>query len=401
MPGESRSGGRLFFLDTIRYFIIFFVILQHVALIYIGQAGNSLLRQSFQLIISITDVFMMPPMFFVAGYFALASIRHHGASNFIAGKFKRIWLPWLAGVLLLIPISVYCLRIAEGGDVSARYFPFWLAFMKSALTFHTGYYVSGEFTPRHLWFLSNLFVLFLCFAGFWKVHSWFKTRKPHMIVRSDARHFPPPLVLAIAAILCGILFFAASLAFTWGYRTITVLNLIYFEPSRVTFYIIYFLVGVYAASKNWFGGNAHLGRPLIWGAASLALIAAFSSVVLFQPFAMDNGGKLLVSLLRSAVCMATFVALITCGRAYWNRPNPIDGFFSRNSYAVYIIHYPINAALAVLLMTLAAPVIVKAAILFIATAAISYLASEYTVRKHPGYAVGAAVAVNAVLMWVA
>jgi surface polysaccharide O-acyltransferase-like enzyme len=399
MTGTPLNSNRLVFLDNIRYFIIFFVILQHVALIYIGQAGRgTVLQQLFQLIISITDVFIMPPLFFVAGYFALKSMKRHGTANFVAGKFKRIWLPWLAGVLLLIPISLFCLRMAEQGDVSMRFYPYWLNFMKSAVAFHTGYYVSGQFTPRHLWFLSNLFVFFLGFAGFREVYKRISARKPLATVQPDGKHFSPLIVLTIVAILSGLAFFVASLAFTWGYRAITVLNLIYFEPSRVTFYIIYFIVGIYAAPRNWFDGNARLGRPIVWCAASLVLVAVFSYVILFLPFDMPTGGKFLVSILRSAVCIAMFGAMMTCGRVYWNRPNPVDSIFSRNSYTVYIIHYPINAALAMLLMTLAAPVMVKAAILFITTAALSYLASEYAVRKYAGYAVGAAVLMNVVML---
>jgi hypothetical protein len=123
-------------------------------------------------------------------------------------------------------------------------------------------------------------------------------------------------------------------------------------------------------------------------------------VILFLPFDMPTGGKFLVSMHRSAVCISTFGALLTFGLASWNRPNPLEGFFSRNSYTGYIIHYPINAALAVLLVSLALPVGVKAAVLFTGTVALSYLASEFLVRRHVGISVALAAAVNAILLMV-
>lgn len=392
------NSNRLMFLDNIRYFIIFFVMLQHVALIYIGQAGNVFLQRLFQLIVSITDVFMMPPLFFFAGYFALNSITRHGTANFISGKFKRIWLPWLAGVILLIPISIYLLRIAELEASPLRYGLFFLAFMKSAVTFHTGYYISGEFGPRHLWFLSNLFVLFLCFAGYRELKRQVSGNLFPLLDDSSQKSAPPLAVLFIAAVLSGLAFFAASMIFTWGYRTITILNLVYFEPSRITFYIIYFITGVYAASRGWFSGETKLGNPVCWAVSGIVILVLFSYVILFMSSNLTVTGKFLASLLRAALCISMFGAMLTYSRAYWNRPNPIDTFFSRNSYTVYIIHYPINAAFAVLLMTLSVPVIVKAAILFLATATLSYLASEFAVRRHVGYAVAAVVVMNAALM---
>jgi hypothetical protein len=42
MTGIAAARPRLVFLDNMRYFIIFFVILQHVALIYVGQAGREI-----------------------------------------------------------------------------------------------------------------------------------------------------------------------------------------------------------------------------------------------------------------------------------------------------------------------------------------------------------------------
>jgi hypothetical protein len=270
--------------------------------------------------------------------------------------------------------------------------------MQSALTFRIGYYIPEQFTPRHLWFLSNLFVLFLVFAACWKVYEQTPSNKAVISAESQRKPFPPLGVLTIAAVLSGLAFFAASLIFTWGYRAITVLSLVYFEPSRVTFYIIYFIAGVFAASRNWFGGNARLGRPIVWGMASLVLIAVYSYIILFRPFDMPAGGKFLMSLLRSALCMSTFGALLTFGHAFWNKPNPVDGFFSRNSYTVYIIHYPINTALAAAMISCAIPVAVKAAALFAGTVAISYLASEYVVRRHVGISVAAAAAVNVILL---
>ena len=89
---DNKQETRLPFLDNIRWLIILFVILHHVALIYVVWDGDSdTVRSAFKLIISLTDVFMMPMMFFIAGFLALPSIRQHGLGEFLIRKFKRIW----------------------------------------------------------------------------------------------------------------------------------------------------------------------------------------------------------------------------------------------------------------------------------------------------------------------
>ncbi len=398
MTGPSREN-RLVFLDNIRHFIIFFVILQHVALVFMGHGGGRVTRDVFQIIVSITDVFMMPAMFFVAGYFALRSIERHGAAVFVAGKFTRIWLPWLAGVLLLIPVSIWCMyliRMAARGEAPMHYLAYWLNFMRDAASFHTGYIASADsFSHRHLWFLSNLFVFFLVFAGIWEIRGRM-TRNSEK--RPEGKPLPPLMVMVLATVISGAAFFAASLLFTWGYRAILVANLIHFEPSRLMFYIVYFAMGIYACSRGWFDGNARLGGPKVWIVLCVVLLAAYSYMILFAPFDVPAWAKLLVSMFRSALCIAVFGALMTAGFAHWNRPDPVDGFLARNAYTVYIIHYPVNAALAVAMISLAAPVMVKAAVLYILTAVLSYVASEYIVRRHIGLSVAAAVLVNVVMM---
>lgn len=392
--------GRLYFLDTIRSFIIFFVILQHVALICSVGGIGKFSQSVFGTIVSLTDVFMMPIMFFIAGYFAPRSIDSKGAAAFIAGKFKRIWLPWFAGVMLLIPISLYFMyrvRNAGGDTEPMSYFAYWLAFMKNAATFPTGRVASPDsFSHRHLWFLSNLFVFFLVYSLISTIARNMKSKTAD--ANSARKPLPVGVVLALAVVLSGLGYFAMSMMTTWGYRALLIAGLIHFEPSRTVVYVVYFTMGVYAYRKNWFETEWQSAGFSAWLPVSVIILGVYSYIVIADPFEMSTSFKLGMSMMRSLLCMALFGALVSGGLAYWNKPGDFSEYLSRNSYTVYIIHYPIHAALMAALMALSMPILIKAAILYILTAYTSWWLSDRVVGPNPMIAVVLGCAVNVLMM---
>jgi glucan biosynthesis protein C len=50
---------------------------------------------------------MMTVLFFIAGYFALPSLEKRGGKRFVIGKLKRLGLPWLVVIVLLLPVLDY------------------------------------------------------------------------------------------------------------------------------------------------------------------------------------------------------------------------------------------------------------------------------------------------------
>ncbi len=121
-----------------------------------------------------------------------------------------------------------------------------------------------------------------------------------------------------------------------GYRAILVANLIHFEPSRLMFYIVYFAMGITPARGD---GSTECAA---WGPEGMDCAVRRSSrgILVHDPLRslrVPAWAKLLVSMFRSALCIAVFGALMTAGFAHWNRPDPVDGFLARKAYTVYII----------------------------------------------------------------
>jgi len=399
---QSPSPPRFFFLDNVRYFVIMFVILQHVALIYSGYAqGHSFSQFLFSRIVNITDVFMIPLMFFIAGFFALPSIRKQGTARFLQGKVMRIWLPWLIGVTLVVPIATYCMysmRTVSGGAIPSGYWHYWVSLMRDAARFHTGFVTSpDQFSHKHLWFLSVLFFFFVLFSALYTAAGLvpgFASKRGTGKVESGAGMTRALLVLGA---LSAAGFFTVKLFFRWGYQATLILGLIHFDPSRLAVFIVYFFFGVYASSRMWFSGGAVLRGLPVWIPVFLISFFAFEYLSFSESITLTLGMKFIITVLRSVLCLSMFVVILSVSHRVWNSSSPLNRLLASNSYTVYIIHYPLHAAAAVVLVPFGVHILVKFAAVFLFSVVTSYALGEYCVKPFPRLSVAGIALINIIL----
>lgn len=120
----------IYSLDNLRTFIILLVVVFHVAMAYMVNAPqwwyvvDPKKSLFFDLFILINDVFMMPAIFFIAGYFALQSLVKEGSLAFLKDKLIRLFIPWVIGVLFLAPVITYMTYLSRS-DNPPGYLMFW------------------------------------------------------------------------------------------------------------------------------------------------------------------------------------------------------------------------------------------------------------------------------------
>lgn len=86
----------------------------------------------------------------LAGRSAFHSLGHRSDRDYLAQRFLRIFLPLLAGTLLLVPPMMYVRRTLEGS--------FDGGFLEFYPHFFDGFYPEGNLSWGHLWFLAYLFL---------------------------------------------------------------------------------------------------------------------------------------------------------------------------------------------------------------------------------------------------
>lgn len=104
---------RLYFLDNLKTVIIALMIALHWAMCFMAYAPEwwyvvdyEHTHLLFTCVVLWIDVFIMPIMFFISGYFGIATLGKHGYGKWWKGKLLRIVLPWILGVIIFAaPVS--------------------------------------------------------------------------------------------------------------------------------------------------------------------------------------------------------------------------------------------------------------------------------------------------------
>ena len=99
MGVEAVARQRMWFFDNLRAFIVLLVAVFHVAMGYTTwnlpwwYVNDIQQSKVFDVFVLSTDVYMMPILFFIAGYFALPVLVKKGMTAFWRDKLWRIVIP--------------------------------------------------------------------------------------------------------------------------------------------------------------------------------------------------------------------------------------------------------------------------------------------------------------------
>lgn len=372
------TSPRLFFFDHLRTFIILMVVLHHSALAYavhgvswwyVRNSENSL---AFDVFVLINDVFMMPMMFFIAGYFAWPSLKRKGTFEFLKDKFLRLILPFIVGVSCLGSLINYTRHLAKV-DLKENYVQYW---------FST--YFTQDFEHFHFWFLLSLFILFVVFS----IINPLINNDPESLKESKGnklvtqKSLPIRFLLAFAT-LTGTCFFIVNL-FVEDYQWINIFNVLIFQPTRSILYISYFFLGILGFRKRWFVSDVKDRFYTIW---LLNMIILVITIVCFKAiFPIPNSLllKFLYAMLHSFLCLSIFVVVVEIFRRKLNKPSNMKQRLSLNSYSIYLIHMVLVVFFQFVFLDFLLSPYLKFILVSILGLLMSYVISEYVLRRIPG-----------------
>jgi glucans biosynthesis protein C len=157
-----QNTTRQTYLDWLRIIAIVGVLLFHATSPFaeyydwhVNNAANSPLLSEFAFWLS---GFRMHLLFFISGTVSWFMASKRTAGGFIGLRFRRLFIPLLAGMLLVIPPQVYMERLNQGYKGS------FLDFYPSVFNFRP--YPAGNFSWHHLWFIAYLFIYDVVLAPF-------------------------------------------------------------------------------------------------------------------------------------------------------------------------------------------------------------------------------------------
>jgi len=135
--------------------------------------------------VALAGFWFMPLLFWLAGSASWYALQGRSDRQYIRERFSRLFVPLIAGTLLVVPPQGYIALKANGGD-PGNYFAFLLDYFPDFSDL-SGY--TGSFTPAHLWFILYLFVFALISLPMFR---WLARHPDSATVRNMARWLSRP-----------------------------------------------------------------------------------------------------------------------------------------------------------------------------------------------------------------
>jgi glucan biosynthesis protein C len=382
---NASTTTRIAFMDHIRYLMVLLVVVYHSVAAYATVAPHWEVHDTqflaADIVRELLDVFMMPVLFFVAGYFALPVLERKGVWWFLKDKVKRLLIPWTVLVLVVTPLIFY-----DQPDQLVRPFRrYWLWYV-GRFQGQLGFLLPAQPNPPIFWFLSLLFIFFVLFV---LVRVAMRRRWSQAALVPRATRDRSPLValalfglLTSAAYFVGLLLFPDTSWFTLGL-------VLQFEPTRLALLAGYFALGVYAQSYEWFAQEDRLGSPIVWGALGAALAVVY--LVVGQRVFADPAGTptlpvgflLAFAFIRSFLLLSLLMAFVSFGVRYWNRSRGLDRQLAATSYNIYLTHIWLVVLPQAALLGWAGSPVLKFAFVLLAASALSFALSRWVISRWP------------------
>lgn len=362
MDAPSARKDNLYFFNNVRSSVVILVVLLHAALAYsaytrkwwIAVSGDSTIVAD--IICGSFDIILMPVLFFISGFFTPPSFDRSGAAGFISKKFRALYIPFIAGVILLNPVLVIIIRIAHGEEMQWSYIPaYFMNFISiPAQLIQDRTRDPYFFSHYHLWYLS---LLFYFSAGYTLVRML--AMKIRISIRMDELLRGGRMTIACMAliILSGAGY--AIMRFVFG-ETWFVISVIQFQISRIIPYLCFFVFGiiVYRNGRTTPVPEKLRPEPLLAG----AVILMPGLLLITEGLTRDNSpaGIIAYGVLRYAVCAAALGGITGVAGKYFNTETPFNWIMNRSSFGLYLVHLDIVAVLLYLfthLVSLRSPVI--------------------------------------------
>ncbi len=385
---DTMTSTHVAFLDNIRYLMVLLVLVYHSVAAYATVAPHWTVHDaSFfmaDIIRELFDVFMMPMLFFVAGYFTVPSLEKKGVWKFLKDKVRRLLIPWALAVLIVLPLALYDQPVKP----IRPFRNYWLHYFSNMFDIQLNFPQYGPHYQNVYWFISLLFAFFAVFALLYTVTRWWNTLTvPRVRKVTYGNSVLIPLLLFGVMTSAGYFISLLLLPDASWFRLGLFLE---FQVPRLVLFVGYFAFGVYVQSHRWFTDGKPPASFTLWGTISVVLALAY--LVFFQNIFANTTGTLFrpvwlllaFAFIRSFLLLSLLVVFVSFGVRCWNHTSKVDRQLAATSYNIYLTHIWFLVAIQqALLAWKDGPVPAKCTIVLLAGLVLSYAFSRWVIGRYP------------------
>ena len=365
-------------LDRARTFLTLVVLLHHAVIpyTYFGHTDPKYFV-GFDMIVLATDSFFMAMFFFLSGLFVWPGLGRKSPGVFLRERLLRLGLPFAIAAFTVIPLAYYALALQQHQETT--FAAFWLKMV-----------TEGPWPSGPLWFVWVLLVFDLTASVLYRISPTLLDPINRLSVRCHDR---PADFFLFLLIVTAVLYVPARVYFGPNH---------WFElggpfsvqASRILLYAAYFFIGAGIGAANFDRGLLAADGQLAksgWGWVGLTLIPYvllwgliyIKREILGNPPVQPNWYEasygLFFATFSAAILFAILAYFLRFKQSGWSILDPMQPA----AYGMFLVHYPIALWLEYWLFDASLPAVLKAAIVFALTVALSWGATE-ALRRIPG-----------------
>jgi glucan biosynthesis protein C len=310
--------------------------------------------------------FRMPLLFFVSGAVTSFILKRKTAGQFVGMRFKRLFIPLLFGMLVVVPPQIYLERKTQG--FTGSFFEFFPSIFSGEP------YPAGNTSWHHLWFIAYLFVYNLISAP---------------LLAFLVRRGPTGMARAMTQLAKGrwiyLLIIPSVILFTWLVPLFDQTNDLIHDWAFHPYWFLFFFTGFLCIRYPELSESLEINRRL----SAFIGIATFIAINYFrwnnlEPW--DNGGwkhtldNYLLLSLRPVSAWFWVLALIGYGKKYLNRPHRSLQYINEIIYPFYILHQTIIVIIAYYVLQTTDTILLKYLFIVLSTFAVSMFLIHFVIR---------------------
>jgi glucan biosynthesis protein C len=305
-------------------------------------------------IASFIHQFHMPLLFFIAGASSYYALGVRSTVQYLQERVRRLLVPALFGIVVLLPPMTFITQISRGRDVS--FWQHYLGFFQVKTYDLAG--IGGSFTPGHLWFILYLSLFSLLALP---IFAWLRRdASGRRVIIALQRLFARPWA---------VLLFAIPLTLA------AAVNML--DDKNPLYYFTVFILGYLLVTSERYQDALDRAAPFALSLGIVFEILRQSWRLYMAPW---SPAWIAYGVMENLNRWLWVVALLGLGHYFLNRRGKILAYLSEAAFPFYILHLPIDTLVAYFIIRL--PVGVAPKYLLIVTLTMALTFAVYEVVRH-------------------
>lgn len=358
-------------IDWLRVIAFYLLIIFHTGMFFVPwgwHIKNPTTYEWFETWMAWLSQFRLPLLFMISGIGVYFALGFRSPGKFIKERSRRLLVPLLFGMLVVIPPQIYFERISNGVEYQS-YWDFW----KTVFNF-VPYPEGGSFSWHHLWFLPYIFVYSLLFLPLF------------LYLRSDRSNRLKEKLLNFfsksgAIYLLGLPLLLAYYTLSWQFPTT---HSLIDDWYNFTFSLLFFLTGFFLVSIPGLWDVIEKQRKL---SLKLALVPMLILVLFVwgPTFEIVNEESefffFIYGFLKISFITTWLLTILGYSRILLNKPGKLLTYANESVYPFYILHQSITIVIAYYLTDWNVGLILKFSVIMLGTFGGCFLLYEFIIKR--------------------